>query len=44
MSLTLRVAEPDLFKIYEYQEKGIPIGRQAEVNLRNNHAQYIFTW
>lgn len=36
--------EPDLFKIYEYQEKGIPIGRQAEVNLRNNHAQYIFTW
>ncbi|OIW31058.1 SURF1-domain-containing protein [Coniochaeta ligniaria NRRL 30616] len=36
--------EPDLFKIYEYQEKGIPIGRQAEVNLRNNHAQYIITW
>lgn len=24
--------------------KGIPIGRPAEVNLRNNHAQYIFTW
>jgi surfeit locus 1 family protein len=38
------ITEPDLFKIYEYQEKGIPIGRQAEVNLRNNHAQYIFTW
>lgn len=26
------------------QRKGIPIGRAAEVNLRNNHAQYIFTW
>ncbi len=25
-------------------EKGIPIGRPAEVNLRNNHTQYIFTW
>lgn len=28
----------------EMQSKGIPIGRPAEVNLRNNHAQYIFTW
>ena len=37
-------AEPDLFQIYEYQAKGVPIGRAAEVNLRNNHAQYIFTW
>jgi surfeit locus 1 family protein len=26
------------------QTRGIPIGRAAEVNLRNNHAQYIFTW
>lgn len=23
---------------------GVPIGRAAEVNLRNNHTQYIFTW
>jgi surfeit locus 1 family protein len=26
------------------EAKGIPIGKPAEVNLRNNHAQYIFTW
>lgn len=26
------------------QSRGVPIGRAAEVNLRNNHAQYIFTW
>jgi surfeit locus 1 family protein len=26
------------------EAKGIPIGRAAEVNLRNNHSQYIFTW
>jgi surfeit locus 1 family protein len=25
-------------------EKGIPMGRHAEVNLSNNHAQYIATW
>ncbi|RKU45497.1 surf-like protein, variant 2 [Coniochaeta pulveracea] len=36
--------EPDLLTVYDYQAKGIPIGRPAEVNLRNNHAQYIFTW
>ncbi|KAK4992996.1 surf-like protein [Elasticomyces elasticus] len=35
---------PDLITAYEREEKGIPIGRPAEVNLRNNHAQYIFTW
>lgn len=28
----------------EREAKGIPIGRAAEVNLRNNHSQYIFTW
>ncbi|KAI1120188.1 SURF1 family-domain-containing protein [Nemania abortiva] len=36
--------EPDLMEALEMQSKGIPIGRPAEVNLRNNHAQYIFTW
>ncbi|KAI1307464.1 SURF1 family protein [Xylaria venustula] len=36
--------EPDLMQALEMQSKGIPIGRPAEVNLRNNHAQYIFTW
>lgn len=38
------VAEPDLLQAIEMHSKGIPIGRPAEVNLRNNHAQYIFTW
>lgn len=28
----------------DYEARGIPYGRAAEVNLRNNHAQYIFTW
>ncbi|KAI1337128.1 SURF1 family-domain-containing protein [Xylariaceae sp. FL0016] len=36
--------EPDLLQAMEFQTKGIPLGRAAEVNLRNNHAQYIFTW
>ncbi|KAK3996497.1 cytochrome oxidase assembly protein shy1 [Cladorrhinum sp. PSN332] len=36
--------EPDYFQILDNEAKGIPIGRPAEVNLRNNHAQYIFTW
>jgi surfeit locus 1 family protein len=36
--------EPDLLKSYDREAKGIPIGRPAEVNLRNNHTQYIFTW
>lgn len=40
----LIVVEPDLFQAMEFENKGIPIGRAAEVNLRNNHAQYIFTW
>ncbi|KAI9784723.1 MAG: surf-like protein [Peltula sp. TS41687] len=37
-------AEPDWLQAYAKEAKGIPIGRPAEVNLRNNHAQYIFTW
>ncbi|KAJ5798099.1 uncharacterized protein N7503_007395 [Penicillium pulvis] len=35
---------PDLLESYDRLAKGMPIGRAAEVNLRNNHAQYIFTW
>ncbi|OKL62914.1 hypothetical protein UA08_01990 [Talaromyces atroroseus] len=35
---------PDLIESYERTSKGIPIGRPAQVNLRNNHLQYIFTW
>ncbi|KAK4452897.1 SURF1 family-domain-containing protein [Podospora aff. communis PSN243] len=36
--------EPDFSTVLEMEAKGIPIGRAPEVNLRNNHAQYIFTW
>ncbi|KAJ5110914.1 hypothetical protein N7532_001449 [Penicillium argentinense] len=35
---------PDLIEFMNREAKGIPIGRAPEVNLRNNHAQYIFTW
>ncbi|KAI6247639.1 Cytochrome oxidase assembly protein shy1 [Erysiphe necator] len=35
---------PDLITSWSRESKGIPIGRAPEVNLRNNHAQYIFTW
>jgi surfeit locus 1 family protein len=35
---------PDLIESYRREEAGIPIGRTPEVNLRNNHVQYIFTW
>ena len=35
---------PELLAIYDRKAKGIPLGRPAQVNLRNNHAQYIFTW
>ncbi|PWY79433.1 COX1 assembly protein Shy1 [Aspergillus sclerotioniger CBS 115572] len=35
---------PDLVEAYDREAKGIPIGRAAEVNLKNNHSQYIFTW
>ncbi|KAK5112404.1 hypothetical protein LTR85_011513 [Meristemomyces frigidus] len=36
--------KPDLLASYDREAKGIPIGRAPEVNLRNNHVQYIFTW
>ncbi|KAM3446787.1 hypothetical protein MY3296_009361, partial [Beauveria thailandica] len=35
---------PEYIRMMEYEARGIPFGRPAEVNLRNNHAQYIFTW
>lgn len=31
-------------QMVDFERRGIPFGRPAEVNLRNNHAQYIFTW
>ncbi|KAK3190676.1 surf-like protein [Lecanicillium sp. MT-2017a] len=34
----------EYMKMVDYEARGIPFGRPAEVNLRNNHAQYIFTW
>lgn len=36
--------QPDLLASYDREARGIPIGRAPEVNLRNNHTQYIFTW
>ena len=42
--LTRTTKEPDLLQVYDMELKGIPLGKPAEVNLRNNHAQYIFTW
>lgn len=36
--------KPNLLVSYDREAKGIPIGRAAEVNLRNNHLQYIVTW
>ncbi|KAK3394101.1 SURF1 family-domain-containing protein [Podospora didyma] len=36
--------DPDYFQVMDFETRGIPIGRPAEVNIRNNHAQYIFTW
>ncbi|KAL1995494.1 hypothetical protein VTN49DRAFT_1681 [Thermomyces lanuginosus] len=35
---------PDLVEELNRHDKGIPIARPPEVNLRNNHLQYIFTW
>ncbi|KAJ0385061.1 hypothetical protein COL922a_007122 [Colletotrichum nupharicola] len=32
--------EHEFFRIVDLKSRGIPIGRAAEVNLRNNHAQY----
>jgi cytochrome oxidase assembly protein ShyY1 len=31
-------------RMMHYEANGIPYGRAAEVNLRNNHAHYILTW
>ena len=36
--------QPDFERAWDRERKGVPIGRPAEVNLRNNHTQYIFTW
>ena len=36
--------QPDLLASYDREARGVPIGRAPEVNLRNNHTQYIFTW
>ncbi|RMZ87175.1 hypothetical protein DV736_g5600, partial [Chaetothyriales sp. CBS 134916] len=36
--------QPSLLEAYHREVRGIPIGRLAEVNLRNNHFQYIATW
>ncbi|PQE06168.1 hypothetical protein CJF30_00005128 [Rutstroemia sp. NJR-2017a BBW] len=44
LRLTKYWTEPDLLKSWDRAARGIPIGRPAEVNLRNNHTQYIFTW
>ncbi|KAF8525677.1 SURF1 family-domain-containing protein [Trichophaea hybrida] len=38
------MAEPDLIVAMNAQASGKPIGRPAEVNIRNNHLQYIVTW
>ena len=43
-SAWLTISEPNLLVAYDREAKGVPIGRAAEVNLRNNHTQYIFTW
>ena len=40
----ISITVPDLLIAYDREAAGIPIGRPAEVNLRNNHTQYIFTW
>lgn len=41
---TAMLTEPEFMRMMDYEARGIPFGRPAEVNLRNNHAQYIFTW
>lgn len=38
------ILEPEFLRMMDYEARGIPFGRPAEVTLRNNHAQYIFTW
>ena len=34
--------EEDLLEAYRREEMGVPLARQAEVGVRNGHAQYIF--
>ncbi|KAL2112804.1 hypothetical protein VUR80DRAFT_6375 [Thermomyces stellatus] len=36
--------EPEYLQMVHLQSRGVPIGKAPTVNLRNNHAQYIFTW
>ncbi|PKS09367.1 hypothetical protein jhhlp_003981 [Lomentospora prolificans] len=35
---------PEYLQMADYESRGVPIGRPPVVGLRNNHAQYIFTW
>lgn len=35
---------PTMLEAYNRQRLGIPIGKLAELNIHNNHVQYIFTW
>jgi surfeit locus 1 family protein len=42
--LTQLLLDLDLVAAIDNEFKGIPISRAAEVNIRNNHLQYIFTW
>ena len=44
MQKLISITVPDLLMAYDREAAGIPIGRPADVNLRNNHTQYIFTW
>ena len=44
VDIAKRMTEPNLLMAYDRESKGIPIGRAPEVNLTNNHGQYIFTW
>lgn len=39
-----QVMEPDYVEVQERMRMGVPVGRVAEVDLRNNHLQYIVTW
>lgn len=36
--------EVDLVKDMDYTERGIPIGKPAEIKIKNDHMQYIVTW
>jgi surfeit locus 1 family protein len=44
MLTALPSQDPTFEQVFDYTARGIPLGRPAEVNIRNNHAQYIFTW